>query len=368
MNSDLTADGVSIATLTASEDSQLADIAYFARFPEGYHSVFTWHLYHGLTGLADTNRDGVITFGELTDYATRRIKEAGFPQTPTHHLVPKSLHDRPITLEASATKQSLKRPTRLVCFLRTNGSDLEAKKARIHTTMATNAEQIHWTDYEGSETSNVELDKKNGTYGARLTDSSGRYWETHKSASLDEVADQVLKNLRALYVQTSVAALQNPSQHIDLKVDYSIIGNPERLNGEVVKGDAVVFQVTTDTPAYVLVFNVDALGVVHPLYPGPDGKFTRLAGRTTTRLGEDGSLTVQAPFGREIVFAVATEKLPKLLEPFWNKDDIGQAQSPWLTDQRAFLDALWNQLAPSGTSRGSWTSRVWLLESFRNHE
>jgi hypothetical protein len=241
---------------------------------------------------------------------------------------------------------------------------LEAKRAELQAAIAVKARQILWTASENGATCIVDFDKKAGTYGARLTDSSGRYWETHKSASLDEVVEQLLRNLRALFVQTSVAALQNPGQQIDLNLQYSIIGKPKRLNGEVVSGDAMVFQATADRPTYLFVFNVDTMGVVHPLYPGPDANFAKLASRQTTKLGENGSLTVQPPFGREMVFAVATDKLPTLLTPFWKKDDIGQAQSSWLTDQTAFLNALWNELAPSGTPQGPWTSRMWMLESF----
>ncbi len=361
---ELSAEGVQIATFTASEDSQLADVVYFDQFPKGYHSVFSWHLYHALTGLADLNRDGVITFGELADYVGRRIKEAGHTQTPTHHLFPKSLYAQPIRGEAPVTRRSLERPTRLACFLRANARDLESKKAELQAAIAIKARQILWTASEKGATCIVDFDKKGETYGARLTDSSGRYWETQKSAALDELVARLLKNLRALYVQSSVAALQNPSQQIDLDVQYSIVGNPRRLNGEVVNGDAIVFQATVDKPTYLFVFNVDTMGVIHPLYPGSDGNFTKLPGRQATKIGENGSLTVQPPFGREMVFAVATDKLPTPLAPFWKKDDIGLAQSSWLTDQTAFLDALWNELAPSGKPRGGWTSRVWLLDSF----
>ncbi|MDQ7782610.1 MAG: caspase family protein [Desulfomonilaceae bacterium] len=364
IGSDLVAEGVRIVTFTAAEDSQLADVVYFDQFPKGWHSVFSWHLYHALTGLADLDGDGVITFQELADYVGRRVKEAGHPQRPTHRVFPKSLYELPFRGKAGVAKRALERPRQLACFLRTNSDEVEAKRAQIQSSISGKAKGILWKASQNGATCIVDLDKKDGRYGARLTDSSGRYWESHTSASLGEAIEKLLKNLRALYVQTSVAALRNPGRQIGLEAQYSLVGNPERMNGEVVSGDAMVFEARTDRPSYLLVFNVDTLGVIHPLYPGPDGRGAKLGTRETTKIGEDGSLTVQPPFGREMIVAVALDRSPESLIPFWKENDIGSAQSPWLTDQTAFLDALWDELAPSGTPRGPWTSRIWLLESF----
>ncbi len=41
----------------------------------GGHGVFTWSLLEGLRGNADTNRDNVVTAGELFDYVSVRVRE-----------------------------------------------------------------------------------------------------------------------------------------------------------------------------------------------------------------------------------------------------------------------------------------------------
>jgi hypothetical protein len=361
---DLAAKGVRIASFTASDDSQLADVVYFDQYPKGYHSVFSWHLYHGLAGLADRNGDGNITFGELGTYLSNEIRAAGYHQTPRFHFVPSMLHDQPFGKRAATEKRALVRPSNLACYIQSNTPSLETERTQIQDSLATMAKQIVWAKRPSAADCIVDMAKERGVYGARLSDPSGRYWETHQSSSRDRVLDELLKDLRALYVQRCVAALRNPRRGIDLQLEYAILGNPKRTRGEVVSGDGLLIKATTDRPSFLLVFSVDTSGVIHPLYPGPDAGFKEVTGGRTAEFGKDGSFTVQQPFGREMVFVVATVKEPTSLIPFWKHDDIGLARSNWLTEQIPFLDALWNELAPLGIPKGSWASRMWLLESF----
>ena|SRR5579862_1997503 len=68
------------AVITASDISETS--IEDARWDDG-HGVFTYYLLKGLKGEADTNRDGVVTTGELFDYLERVVPEAtGGKQNP----------------------------------------------------------------------------------------------------------------------------------------------------------------------------------------------------------------------------------------------------------------------------------------------
>lgn len=59
-------------TLTAAGNSELS---YEDSRWGGGHGVFTWNLLQGLKGAADANADGIVTFTEAADYATRHVQQ-----------------------------------------------------------------------------------------------------------------------------------------------------------------------------------------------------------------------------------------------------------------------------------------------------
>ena len=74
--------------------------------PQGYHSVFTWFLYHGLRGEAAVNKDGVVTLGSLVKFVQEGINAAPLKrkQTLQHVFSPESLASQPLVV-ASSTAQ-----------------------------------------------------------------------------------------------------------------------------------------------------------------------------------------------------------------------------------------------------------------------
>jgi hypothetical protein len=104
--------------------------------------------------------------------------------------------------------------------------------------------------------------------------------------------------------------------------------------------------------------------VIHPLYPLSNDNPKRLAAGKTVALGEDGSFVVQAPFGKEMVFAFLFADPPASLTPLWAKDYIGKKGSA-MKEQQDFLDSLWQALIQSGKPKGLWTSRLVRIESFK---
>ncbi len=68
------------AVITASDISQ---VSYEDQKWGGGHGVFTWYLLRGLRGDADSNRDGIVTAGELFQYLQHAVPAAtADKQTP----------------------------------------------------------------------------------------------------------------------------------------------------------------------------------------------------------------------------------------------------------------------------------------------
>lgn len=70
---ELSKSGKGRAIFTASESGELSHES-----PEwgGGHGAFTWFLLQGLNGPADTDEDGIVSLGEMIDYASEHVRRA----------------------------------------------------------------------------------------------------------------------------------------------------------------------------------------------------------------------------------------------------------------------------------------------------
>lgn len=354
-----------VAAFTASEDSQPAEIVPFDRDPTGLHSVFTWYLLHGLEGGADLDGDGKITLGEVGRYLGEEVKRGGYLQVPQHHLQPKGLENLVLVSGGTTPAGRIERPTRLLCALKADGSITDGERSEIESTLRTAVPPLEWVGADKAVCL-IEVGKSDGSYGARLSDSTGSYWEAHREPDLHRVLQAVAKNARGFLVQSSVAALRNLTNTMDLDLTYTVKSPTPRNEGELVQGDSVDFRVKPKSSGYLLIFSVDAVGTVYPLYPGRDGKLHVLAANQSVVVPDKERLIVDGPFGRELVFAVLTKAKPEALVRFWRQDQIGDPDASWFTGQEQFLDALWNEFTLSNRPRGDWSSRLWTLKSFRS--
>jgi hypothetical protein len=356
----------SLIVFTASEASQPAEIVLFDQDPKGLHSVFTWYFLNGLAGKADLNRNGKITFGDLATFLNQEVTRDGYAQTPQHKFEPKALADEVfVSRKPPSDTGRVERPTRISCGLRIDESMTSAEKKNILATLKESSLPVQWTQDPGTSACLIEVQKSSGAYGARLSDATGAYWEAHRGSTLKKVLEAVLQNLRACYVQMSMATLRNPATRMMVELEYTVRARAERKPGEVVKGDALTFRAKAETPGYLIILSVDCVGVIHPLYPEAGATASKLKPKDVITVGADGlSITVQEPFGKEVIFAFLTSHPLESLTPFWATDDVGDVASAGLADQAAFLDALWNELVDSGKPRDDWTSRLWSVQSF----
>ncbi|MCA1960309.1 MAG: caspase family protein [Desulfomonile sp.] len=363
---DLLVPGVNMAALTASEDSQPAEIAPFDRNPTGFHSVFTWYLLNGLEGKADLDGDGNITLNELVKFLEEEIKRGGYAQVPQHEFQPKGLETLVLaSVGVPASQGSVEQPTRLLCSLKTDAGIAAHERTAIESKLRSAVPPLDWVPAERAACM-IEVEKSGNSYGARLSDSTGSYWEARRGSTLDQVLQEVAKDARGYYVQANVIALRNPVNKIDLNLTYTVKSPAARKEGELVEGDYVDFRITPKSAGYLLIFSVDTVGTIYPLYPGRDGNLKSLAANQSVVAPENERLKVEAPFGRDLVFAVLTKAPPESVARFWKQDQIGDPDAVWLTGRTEFLEALWTEFTKSGRATNDWTSRLWLLKSFRS--
>jgi metacaspase-1 len=370
MLSGLDLQGPKLAVLTACEASQPAEIVRFDKEPKGMHSVFTWYLLHALEGKADANQQGKITFGALAKYLQEEVRRDGYAQIPQYDFQPKSVADEVlIGTDVRTAPDRLERPGALTCSLKTDKNVSAAQRESALASLRKSSIPLSLTGDQTSSACAIDLQKSSGTYGARLSDSTGTYWETHRGPDLNTALDGVLKNLRAYWVQTNAAALRNSAAKLVVDLDYEVKAPSERKAGQVVKGDRVVFRAKPKTTGYLYLFSVDSTGVIHPLYPAASAEAKKSNPGEDVVVGQDGlTISVQAPFGKDVVFAFLTSRPLDSLKSYWARDDIGDAVGAGVADQAQFLDVLWKELAASGAPRGEWTSRLWSLESFESAE
>ena len=120
MKTNLLHEGVNLVALTASEDSQPAQMIAFDKDPKGKHSVFTWHMYQGLKGAADTKGDGKITFAQLADFVEDSLKREGYNQVPQHYFSPEEMGRKEIGgpgVPPQPAPMVLQRPKQIDCYL-----------------------------------------------------------------------------------------------------------------------------------------------------------------------------------------------------------------------------------------------------------
>jgi len=362
---DLTGGGAALAAFTASQDKQPAKIHSFGAVPRGRHSVFTWHLYHALKGRADLDNDGSVTLAELADFLETEIGRAGFDQVPQHDFQPGGLGRLKLVSGLPAAAARIERPSRITCFLKAEDGITAGEEQKARSVLSGYISAVQWTDDRTKTSCLITLGKRGNTYAARLSDSTGAYWEPHSASTLKDALDGVAGNLRAYFVQSSLLALGNPRSRSNLRLDYHVIGPAERAKGQVVYRDALSFNVRADAPGYLYILNVDTTGVIHPLYPMPGQPGRKRTPGEAVDLGSDGSFTVQEPFGREMIAAFLVKHPSEVLDSFWAKDDIGDPKSPTITDQEVFLNAIRNDLASERIPKGEWTSTTLFLRSFR---
>jgi len=362
---DLRAPGVRLVAFTASEDSQPAQVASFDKEPRGFHSVFTWHLFHGLNGRADLDGDGQVTADELAKFLKTEIKSAGFIQNPQDAFQPRELASLVIGSGKGGAESWPEWSEKIAYSMKAEGDVSQADLDGVRTRIGRNIPFFSLSSEGKAPSCLVTIDKRDGQYALRLSDATGNYWDAHHGSTLDACMRGLLGNLKAHWVQKMLQNLHRPAdpgRRFDLM--YLLNSPAPRAENEIVGGDSLAFRVETNKAGYLYVFSVDSLGVIHPLFPYADAKPVELTPEQAVSIGTSSPFVVQEPFGRELVFAVVLKKPMESLGTFWNKDDVGHPEDLGIEEQAAFLDALRKELERAETGKDAWASRILVLTSF----
>jgi len=366
LGSDLMVKELRMAAFTASEDSQPAQVVPFNdREPKGKHSVFTWYLYHGLNGAADLNKDGKITFEELAKYLGEEVKRGGYAQVPQQEFQPESLAGEAFGTEIPRSEEKFEGTARIGCLLDVQTGILPAEADQTRTVLGRNIPSLLWTNDKNRISARVALEKRGGTYLAQISDATGAVWEKQQGGSLDQALTGIAGNLKAYYIQSCASAFRNPAARMDFHFNYEVKSKAGRAAGEVVKGDGLVLNAAVKSPGYLYVFTVDAAGIIHPIYPMAGSKPARLEPGRPLSIGADGSISIQEPFGREMIFAFLLSSPSAAFDSYWQKDDIGDSRDPGMVEQSRFIDTLRRELISHDRPKGQWGQQLLLLRSFQ---
>ncbi len=380
---DLNADGVNLIALTASEDSQPAQIANIWQDHKGYHSIYSYYFYKGLMGGADADGDGETTVSELHRYVGREIRKAGFAQIPQAEFRPGSMAGMSVVSRRQGRREVKEKPLSTGISEKSDSNVVSSKPAKeigcllelgkglspaegetAKKALSRQVPLISWTHEQPKAACRIALEKTKDEYGARLSDASGTYWETQKGRSLDDVLQRVAGNLKAFYIHSRLASLDNPGSKVSMEMRLNVQSPSPRSPGEVVKGDAVGFRIKAGKPGYLYTFSVDTMGIIHPLYPIPQEDSKKLEAGGITDIGADGSFIINEPFGKEVVVALLSGDTIRDLDNLWNRNDIGDKNSPGLAQQKQFLDLLEKKFMPGGKPSGDWAAGMVLMQSF----
>ncbi|MFH1117692.1 MAG: caspase family protein [Pseudomonadota bacterium] len=419
LGDDLNAEGINLVALTASEDSQPAQIANIWQDHKGYHSIYSFYFYKGLLGGADADRDGETTVSELHRYVGNEIRKAGFAQIPQAEFRPVSMGNvavvskkkgRPAVerevkpkVKQEAKVQPLRpepsrktgdaavpsrpaqvaeipttpaprktedtavpsRPAKLGCLLEPGSGLSPGEEEKVKNALMRHVPVISWTAERPEAACRIALEKnKNDEYGARLSDATGEYWETQKGQDLDDVIQRVAGNLKAFYIHSRLSSLDNTGSGRSLEMKLDVRSQSPRAPGEVVKGDTVGFRIKADKPGYLYTFSVDTMGTIHPLYPMPKADSHKLRAGGTVDIGTDGSFEITEPLGKEVVVALLTSDTVAEMDSLWSRNDIGVKDGPGLAEQEQFLDLLKKKFMPGGKPVGDWAASMVLMKSF----
>ena len=261
------------------------------------HGALTNALLEGLSGTADTNRDGRVTYGELYEYAKGKVSES-FPHQP-QLLVPsvgrEALLTAPVLGAAEAPPT-----TPAMAVLRPQAASpakLGVKLLEIAPTVAARVAALP----------GVRLVTGSGPYDILLTQGPLGFKLYHPSG--DELASypagdeaSVLERVARQVAVQALVDLAYPDQRFNVTVE--VPGN----RGFLSEHEPFVIDFAAERDSHVLLFDIDAGGTVSVLYP-----FSRDEARALRRgriPPAPDSLRVSPPFGTEYLKIVAFVEKP----------------------------------------------------------
>jgi len=258
------------------------------------HGAFTNALLAGLSGAADTNADGVLTYGELYEFLRNEVSER-FPQQP-QLLAPEgdagAARDMPV-LGVQAPTKTASRPVAAPGPLRVRlegvSSEVESRVSALQGVERASADGVY----------DVLLALEDGAY--RLYHGSGDVLASYSVGQSDEAVERVAREVKVRRL------LDLRFEKQDFNVSVSIPGH----RGFLTRDEQFSIELAAEAEAHLLLLNVDSQGHVSVLYPFEPEE---LRATRAASVGAPEELRVSPPFGTEHLKLFAFRQKPPGLE------------------------------------------------------
>ena len=257
-----------VVSLAAAAKTQTAMDISSALLRQGAHTVddrphgaLTNSLLLGLSGRADTNRDGTITYDELFRFVRREMEK--YPHQPQLLAAPSFRLDQAV-LGARASGFHV---------LSTPPPDTEtAAKVRVKLDKPD-------PDLEAKLRAIPEVQMALGSFDV-LIQATGSQWRLYEQggALLQAIpvgeTEKLLTRIRAYRMLSRLRNWSNPGQHFNVKLDVEPehAAGYDRLRTTFRVNEKATFRIATESPAYLLLLDINKDGRISVLFPGPAEK------------------------------------------------------------------------------------------------
>jgi len=263
------------------------------------HGALTNTLLVGLTGRADTNHDGKITYDELFRFVRREMEK--YPQQPQLLAPPSFALDQAVLGGARASEASSLGTAPAAD--NDIGDKVRVKLGKPDPELIGKLRTI--PDVQIVETGSFDV----------LVQRAGSEWKTYdgsgtllQAVPVDQT-ERLLARIRGYRLLSRLRNWSNPGQHFNVKLDvepehatgYDRFRTAFRIN------ERATFRIATEAPAYLLLLDINKDGRVSVLFPG-SGEKER--GLQASNQPLEFAVPVTAPAGSDQLKLIAFPRRP----------------------------------------------------------
>ncbi len=291
-------------SIVASRESEVAnDLQESSRTVDGKeHGLLTDIMLRVLQGRidADLNHDGQISYGELRSVIQQQAQHYELPYQQSPQLYPnirddqKGINYQPIFSKAYNPRSASQ----------SNNGQIGKTALKIYLRNQQVPENMR------AELSNVDWVSEHSDRDFVLSVQNGLW--TLSAANLEPILEhanisQVVEQIKATQW---IKRLQQQSKSSNILQIQAI---PTHKGNAFDKGDRLQLQIKSKQAAQILLLNINAEGQVQLLYPINSFENTLVSGGQLKTFPENDYINVQAPFGLDVVVALAMPKsIPNL--------------------------------------------------------
>ena len=289
------------------------------------HGALTNALLAGLSGWADSDRDGVLTYRELHCFCRREV--AGkWPHTPQlQYNRDRNSADGPVFGVRPA--KLVMPPARPSGELRVKVESLPQDLARRISGLA----KVRMVDHDHE----LLISRTGAEYVLSLP--SGTPLAGFPVQDRDGLVERIRRRARI----KELVALETPQASFNVFLE--VTGRP----GVILEGDLIGFRIKTGEAAHILLLNVNPAGRVSVIYPADESEPNRFGAGQTLDLADMGRIS--PPLGTDYLKVLAFRTKPGGYESFLGADF--RAEDPR-------LDSLLEMIRSAGSSAAQATLSV----------